>query len=234
MFEKVRRFLITAGILVGFALSLSLFSSQTITVQARGPEVATGIDVSKYQGAINWQQVRDAGVRFAMIRVGTTKKGLDEQFVNNIIGANSVGIRAGVYIYSYAMTPEQAVAEANQVLAWIAPYTVSFPVAIDIEDSCQKALNPAQLQAVADSFAAVMHANGYETMVYASKNWFLGRMPVVSSAKWVAQYSSACDYPADYAMWQSSSHGSYSGIPSRVDVDHLYVDYFLVRIQYNH
>ena len=226
MFEKFRRFLITAGIFVGFAISLSLFSSQTITVQARGPEVATGIDVSKYQGVINWQQVKDSGVRFAMIRVGTTKKGLDEQFVNNIMGANAVGIRTGIYIYSYATTPEQAVAEANLVLSWIAPYTVSFPVAIDIEDSCQKGLNPAQLQAVADSFAAVMHANGYETMVYASKNWFLGRMPVVSSPKWVAQYSSACDYPADYAMWQSTSHGSIPGIPSRVDINHLYVDYF--------
>ncbi len=188
--------------------------------------MAVGIDVSKYQGNINWQQVRDSGVKFAMIRVGTTKKGLDEQFVNNIMGANAVGIRAGVYIYSYATNPEQAVAEANQVLAWIAPFTVSFPVAIDIEDSCQKGLNPAQLQAIADSFCAVMQANGYETMVYASKNWFMGRMPVVSSAKWVAQYSSSCDYPGDYAMWQSTSHGSFSGIPGRVDVNHLYVDYF--------
>ena len=226
MLEKARKVLVTIGILVGLMVSLSLFSKETIIAQARGPEVAVGIDVSKYQGVINWQQVKNSGVKFAMIRVGTTKKGLDEQFVNNIMGANSVGIRTGIYIYSYATTPEQAVAEANQVLAWIAPYTVSFPVAIDIEDSCQKGLNAAQLQAIADSFCAVMHANGYETMVYASKNWFVGRMPVVSSAKWVAQYSSACDYPGDYAMWQSTSRGSIPGIPSRVDVNHLYVDYF--------
>ncbi len=226
MLEKIRKFIVTTGILVGFCLALSVFISHPLTAQARGPEVAVGIDVSKYQGNINWQQVRDSGVKFAMIRVGTTKKGLDEQFVNNIIGANQAGIRAGIYIYSYATTPEQAAAEANLVLSWIAPYTVSFPVAIDIEDSCQKGLNAAQLQAVADSFCAVMQANGYESMVYASKNWFNGRMPVVSAPKWVAQYGSVCDYAGDYAMWQSTSHGSIPGIPSRVDINHLYVDYF--------
>ncbi len=226
MLDSIKKVFVTVGILVGFCLALSIFSSHTITAQARGPEVAVGIDVSKYQGVINWQQVRDSGVKFAMIRVGTTKKGLDDQFVNNIVNANAAGIRTGVYIYSYATTPEQAAAEANLVLAWIAPYTVSFPVAIDIEDSCQKGLNAAQLQAIADTFCAVIHANGYEPMVYASKNWFAGRMPVVSAPKWVAQYSSSCDYPGDYAMWQSTSHGSFPGIAGRVDVNHLYVDYF--------
>lgn len=226
MFNKFKKVIVTLGILVGFCLALSIFSNHTITAQARGPEIAVGIDVSKYQGVINWQQVKNSGVKFAMIRVGTTKKGLDEQFVNNIVGANQAGIRTGIYIYSYATTPEQAAAEANLVLAWISPFTVSFPVAIDIEDSCQKGLNAAQLQAIADTFCTIMHANGYEPMVYASKNWFNGRMPVVSSAKWVAQYSSACDYAGDYAMWQSTSHGTIPGIPSRVDINHLYVDYF--------
>ncbi|MBR4831464.1 MAG: hypothetical protein IKZ97_02420 [Butyrivibrio sp.] len=193
---------------------------------AAGPEVATGIDVSKYQGGINWQQVKASGVQFAMIRVGTTKKGLDEQFVNNINGANAAGIRTGIYIYSYATTPEAAAAEANQVLQWIAPYSVSFPVAIDIEDESLKGLSPAQLQAVADTFCGIMNANGYETLVYASRNWFRDRMPSVSSPKWIAQYSDALEYGGDYAMWQSSSHGQYPGIPSRVDVNHLYTDYF--------
>ncbi|MBO4458606.1 MAG: hypothetical protein J5802_12880 [Butyrivibrio sp.] len=214
-------------------LSTALFFTPIadMRVSAAGPELATGIDVSKYQGGINWQQVKAAGIRFAMIRVGTTKKGIDEQFVNNINGANAAGIRTGIYIYSYATTPEAAAAEANQVLSWIAPYSVTFPVAIDIEDSCQKGLNPAQLQAIADTFCGILNSAGYETMVYASRNWFLQRMPVVSAPKWIAQYAEALEYPGDCAMWQSSSHATYPGIPSRVDVNHLYTDYFSRIIQ---
>jgi len=226
MIKSLKKLFISAGMLVFFSALLFLSPAASVEAKAVGPEVAVGIDVSKYQGGINWQQVRNQGVRFAMIRVGTTKKGLDEQFINNINGANAAGIRTGIYIYSYATTPEAAAAEANQVLAWIAPYTVTFPIAIDIEDSCQKGLNAGQLQAIADTFCGIINANGYEPMVYASRNWFMGRMPSVSAAKWVAQYNSACDYPGDYAMWQSSSHGSYAGIPTRVDVNHLYVDYF--------
>ena len=141
--KKARKIFFSMGLLVAVIAFLSFVPAFGITAAAgaSGPEVAVGIDVSKYQGAINWQQVRAAGVRFAMIRVGTTKKGLDEQFANNINGANAAGVRTGVYIYSYATTPEAAAAEANQVLAWIAPYTVTFPVAIDIEDSCQKNLS---------------------------------------------------------------------------------------------
>jgi glucan-binding repeat-containing protein len=226
MLGRIKKSLVSAGLIMSIVALMSLSPVASVKSQAVGPEVALGIDVSKYQGGINWQQVRNSGVRFAMIRVGTTKKGLDEQFVNNINGANAAGIRTGVYIYSYATTPEQAAAEANQVLAWIAPYSVTFPIAIDIEDSCQKHLNAAQLQAIADTFCGIINANGYEPMVYASKNWFQGRMPSVSAAKWVAQYGSACEYGGDYAMWQSSSHGSFAGIAGRVDVNHLYSDYF--------
>ncbi len=226
MLKGIKKLFVSAGMLVFFSALLFLSPAAGMKAEAVGQEVAVGIDVSKYQGGINWQQVKNQGVRFAMIRVGTTKKGLDEQFINNINGANAAGIRTGIYIYSYATTPEAAAAEANQVLAWIAPYTVTFPIAIDIEDSCQKGLNAGQLQAIADTFCGIISANGYEPMVYASRNWFLGRMPSVSAPKWVAQYNTACDYPGDYAMWQSSSHGSYAGIPTRVDVNHLYVDYF--------
>ena len=130
--KKTTRAILSVGILPVMAASLFFTPVASVGAKAAGAEVATGIDVSKYQGGINWQQVKAAGVRFAMIRVGTTKKGLDEQFVNNINGANAAGIRTGIYIYSYATTPEQAAAEANQVLQWVAPYSVSFPFAIDI------------------------------------------------------------------------------------------------------
>ena len=225
--RKVSKIVTSLGA-VGMSAALFFTPIAGVSASARavGPELATGIDVSKFQGGINWQQVKAAGIRFAMIRVGTMKKGLDEQFVNNINGANAAGIRTGIYIYSYATTPEAAAVEANQVLAWIAPYAVTFPVAIDIEDNVQKGLNAAQLQAIADTFCNILSGAGYETLVYANRNWFMQRMPSVSASKWVAQYDVACDYPGDYVMWQSSSHATYPGIPGRVDVDHLYSDYF--------
>ncbi len=231
MVKSFKKFFCCAGMLVSLAALLFLSPIASIKSEAVGAEVAMGIDVSKYQGGINWEQVGASGVRFAMIRVGTTKKGMDEQFVNNITGANAAGVRTGIYIYSYATTPEAAAAEANQVLAWIAPYTVSFPIAIDIEDSSHKGLNSAQLQAIVDTFCSIISANGYEPLVYSSKNWFLGRMPSVAAPKWVAQYSSACDYPGEYVMWQSGSNGNYPGINTRVDVNHLYVDYFSKIVQ---
>ncbi len=224
--KRVTRAILSKGVVPILAGTLFLSPVAGVSSYAAGAEVATGIDVSKYQGGINWQQVKAAGVRFAMIRVGTTKKGLDEQFVNNINGANAAGIRTGIYIYSYATTPEQAAAEANQVLQWVAPYSVSFPIAIDIEDSCQKGLNAQQLQAIADTFCGIINGAGYESMVYASRNWYRDRMPVVSAPKWIAQYGDKLEYAGDYVMWQSSSSGSYPGIAGRVDVNHLYSDYF--------
>ncbi len=96
MIKSIKKLFISAGMLVFFSALLFLSPAASVEAKAVGPEVAVGIDVSKYQGGINWQQVRNQGIRFAMIRVGTTKKGLDEQFVNNINAANAAGVRTGI------------------------------------------------------------------------------------------------------------------------------------------
>ncbi len=187
---------------------------------------AAGIDVSVYQGAINWQQVKDDGVQFAMVRVGTTKKGIDAQFAANMQGANAAGLRVGVYLYSYATTVEAAQAEANMVLSAIAPYTVSFPVAIDYEDSTLKGIAPQDQARIVTAFCDMIAAGGYYPMVYSSRNWFQSRMGEIKYDKWIAQYAANLEYNGNYTMWQSSSHGQVKGIPNRVDVDHLYKDLF--------
>ncbi|MCR4901676.1 MAG: hypothetical protein K6A23_02370 [Butyrivibrio sp.] len=225
MLKKGVKWLVGAAATFLAIAALSLTPAASHKAEAAA-EVAYGIDVAKYQGNINWQQVKASGVKFAFIRVGTTKKGLDEQFVNNINGANAAGIRAGVYIYSYATTVEQAAAEANLVLQWIAPYTVSFPVAFDIEDSVQKNLSTAQLQEIINTFCGIINGQGYQPMVYSSRNWFNNKIGDVAWDKWIAQYNTSLVYSGSYAMWQSSSHGSVSGISTRVDVNHLYKDYF--------
>ncbi len=186
--------------------------------------VGQGIDVSSYQGVINWEAVKNSGVTFAFIRVGTSKT-IDAQYINNLQGAAAAGIKTGVYFYSYATTAEQAASEAQLVLQLIAPYQVSFPVAIDIEAEVQKSLSAEQLQAIANSFCSVINTAGYYPMVYASRNWFVQRMGDVAWDKWVAQYNTVNTMPFSYGVWQYSSSGSVNGISGRVDTDYLFTDY---------
>ena len=217
------------SILLAVAMLLAVVTAPFYTerVQAANP-LAMGIDVSMYQGAINWQAVRDSGVKFAFVRVGNVEKGIDPYFAANMAGANAAGLRTGVYIYSYAKTVEEVTAEAAMVLNAIAPYTVSFPVVIDYEDNTCKGVSAGDQAAIVMTFCTLIAQAGYYPMVYSYRNWFLTRMGNVGVEKWVAQYGDVCDYPGGYTIWQASSHGSVKGINGRVDIDYLYKDLFSV------
>ncbi len=217
MWKKIAKSFICIGLMVSMIIS-------PVTQMKVEAAPVTGIDVSVYQGDIDWQAVKASGVNFAFVRVGTTKKGIDAQFARNMQGANAVGIRTGVYIYSYATTVEAAAYEANLVLQSVQPYTVSFPIAIDIEDSVQKACTPDQLAAIANTFCGIIQSAGYYPMVYGSKNWLTTRIGPVGYDKWVAQYAAACEYP-NPAVWQYTSNGAVGGIGGRVDMNVLYKDY---------
>ena len=100
--------------------------------QSDAAVVSQGIDVSKWQGAINWAAVAQSGVSFAFIRVGNLKKGLDEYFYYNMMSAQAVGIKTGVYIYSYATNVQEAAMEAEFVLNAVQNLPVSFPIVWDV------------------------------------------------------------------------------------------------------
>lgn len=193
--------------------------------------IAQGIDVSKHNGTVNWSQVAASGIKFTFIKVGSTNSGIDPQFAANITGAQAAGLRTGVYLYSYAVTPEQAAAEANQVLEWIEPYTVNYPVVFDIEDKCHKNLTEQQLIDIINAFCTVIDGAGYYPMVYSSKNMFTGKLSITGWDKWVAQYNDSCEYNNNVCFWQYSSHGSISGVSGRVDVNYQYKDYSPLIIQ---
>ncbi len=192
---------------------------------APGGALARGIDVSMHNGAINWGQVASSGINFAFIKVGSTKSGVDPQFAANITGAQAAGIRTGVYLYSYAVTPEQAANEANLVLQWIDPYTVNYPIVFDIEDKCHRNLSNQQLIDIINAFCTTIDAAGYYPVVYSYKNMFTGKLSNVGWDKWVAQYADSCDYNNNVCFWQSSSRGSISGVNGNVDLDYQYKDY---------
>ena len=112
-----------AAVLLAVITLWSFQVSAVSAVNANGA-IAQGVDVSKHNGAINWGQVAAAGMKFAFIKVGSTKSGIDPNFASNITNAQAAGLRTGVYLYSYATTPEAAAAEADLVLQWISNYTV--------------------------------------------------------------------------------------------------------------
>ncbi len=127
--------------------------------------ISRGIDVSRYQNEINWNEVANDDVSFAIIRMGSTKYGVEARYHENMQKANALGIQTGIYVYSYATTPAQAVAEAEFVLSNIGNYQVSFPIAIDIEDNVHKSLSPSQLSAVIRAFCTTIEENGYHPIV---------------------------------------------------------------------
>ena len=185
---------------------------------------AAGIDVSAYQGDINWSQVANSGVTFAMVRVGNTKYGLDSMFVENVVEANAVGIRVGVYCYSYATTVEEAAADAQLVVAACEGLPISFPVAIDIEDSSQSNLSTAEQQAIVNTFCSIVYAAGYTPMVYTYRNWFQTKLGQTAWDQWVADYSTTMGFTG--TMWQYTSSGTVAGISGNVDMDYVFKDYY--------
>lgn len=190
-----------------------------------GGAIARGIDVSKHNGAIDWSQVAASGINFAFIKAGSSKSGIDPQFAANITGAQAAGLRTGVYLYSYATTPEQAAEEARMVLEWIAPYTVNYPIVFDIEDSCHKGLSDQEMIDIVNAFCFAIDGAGYYPVVYSYKNMFTGKLSIVGWDKWVAQYGETCDYNNNVCFWQYSSHGNVSGVSGRVDVNYQFKDY---------
>lgn len=207
------------------ALALMLTAAITLSNASVADAASLGIDVSKYQGAINWGAVPSSGVTYAFIKVGSTKSGVDPAFAANVIGAQAAGIRTGVYIYSYATSVEAAVNEANLVLQWIEGYNINFPVAFDIEDKVQKGLDANTVTAMCNAFCDVIAAAGYHPIVYTGANFYRSHMtPALRYDIWIAQYASACEIPG-HSIWQSSYQGSVAGVAGNVDINYMYKDY---------
>jgi len=196
--------------------------SSVPTFMTKAAVVETGIDVSKWQGAINWQEVAQSGVKFAFIRVGSTKKGIDEYFYYNMLAAQQAGIKTGVYIYSYATNVQEAAIEAQFVLDAIQNVQVSYPVVWDVEDNVHKTLSPETLSLMANTFCATLEAEGYYPMIYSSTSWYRDRIGPVFYDKWVAQWAEACEIP-DAAVWQYSCKGRIPWIKGDVDFGSILV-----------
>ena len=188
-----------------------------------------GIDVSKWQGNINWNQAAGA-ISFAVIRCGyrgtSGNMAQDPKYLQNIKGAKAAGVRVGIYFYSRATNEAEAIEEASLAVSLAKQGGgVSLPIYMDMEASNQKGLSADQLTAIANAFIATVNNGGYRGGLYASKNWLSRRMnngAGVSGSIWVAQYNTKCTYGGRKDLWQYTSSGTCPGISGKVDWNESY------------
>lgn len=192
-----------------------------------------GIDVSQWQGNIDWQKVKGAGVQFAMLRAGYGRNNLDTKFHRNAQGAATAGIPVGLYWFSYALNVEMARKEAQYAVELAKKYKITWPIAYDLEyDTVSYAakngitITKSLATQMAIAFCEEIKRLGYIPMVYTNLDYlnrYFDRSKLPYDL-WYAQYASTASV-TDKEIWQYSSKGSVPGISGNVDMNHGYKDY---------
>ena len=191
-----------------------------------------GIDVSKWQGDIDFTKVKNTGVKFVIIRIGygMYENQKDKEFENNYKKATNNNIPIGVYLYSYALNENDANKEAEVVLKWLNNRKLNLPVYYDIEDKSQTTISKNTLTKMCETFCKKIEKAGYWAGIYANKYWLTTHLDYKYLEKkytiWVAQYNDKNTYSGKYDMWQYTSKGKVNGINGNVDMNILYKDIF--------
>ena len=191
-----------------------------------------GIDVSRWNEEINWNKVKDAGIKYAIVRAGyrgsvTGALVEDWYFKKNVEGAAAAGIPVGLYFFTQATNEVEAVEEASMVLSLCKDYDITYPIFIDTEgaggDGRADELDKKTRTAVCQAFCETIRSAGYETGIYASKNWFNKNIDTSVLTDdiyiWLAEYGDTVTYDETYHMWQYTSSGRVLGIEGRVDLN---------------
>lgn len=187
-----------------------------------------GIDVSVWQGVIDWKRVKESGIQFAIIRSSSGPR-VDKMFDYNITEASKAGILVGVYHYCYALNPEEAREEARHFIETIKPYRIDYPVMFDFEDNTQANLGREMLTDIAEAFLSEVKNAGYYPMIYSYRNWLENNLDMDRLSEYevaLAEWNVAVPkYTRPYGIWQYSCKGKVSGIEGDVDLDVCYRDY---------
>ncbi len=194
-----------------------------------------GIDVSKWNGRIDWNAVKNSGVSYVIIRCGYrgSSQGMlveDPRFAANIKGATNAGLKVGVYFFSQAVDEVEAVYEASFVLDKVKNYRISYPIFLDVEPSGGRGdkIDKATRTAVCKAFCQTIQNAGYTAGIYANKTWLNGKIDAGALGNfkiWLAQYASTPSYTGRYDIWQYKSTGRVSGIKGDVDMNLSYLGY---------
>lgn len=195
-------------------------------------DIFRGIDVSKWQGDINWKKVSLAGIDFAMIRSSFGREHTDEKLKANVQGCEKYGIPYGFYHYTYADSVSEAKKEARYFLKTIKNYSPDYPVVLDIEEEHFKKMSRKQVTNIIVAFMTELENAGYYASVYSYANFFRDCVDMSQINKydiWIASWGDEEKlnnaYDGHYGMWQYSSTGKVNGIKGEVDLDYAYKDY---------
>lgn len=198
----------------------------------KNDDTQIGIDVSKWQGDIDFSKLKASGVEFVIIRVGSSnglngENFVDSKFIQNVKNANAVGIPVGIYFYSYASTIDRAISDAKWIVEQIKDYKVDLPIAFDWENwgSFNKFdVSFFGLTNIAKGFMDTIKDAGYDAMLYSSKTYLENIWLPTSYPVWLAHYTKNTNYTGDYSFWQICSNGRVDGISGDVDINIRYIE----------
>ena len=187
------------------------------------------IDVSKYQGNIDWTKVKNQGISLAMIRSGygfaDDNSQIDPKLYDNIKNAQAAGIKVGVYHYSYAKNEQEAKNEADYCIKAIKGYNIDLQVAYDLEEDIHQSLSNDEVTNLSIAFCERIKSAGYMPMIYSKYDFFERKFIYNKVSKydlWIAQYADNCSFNKNYTMWQYTKTGLIDGINGKVDFSYYY------------
>ena len=226
IYKKKNRIIMILLCLLILLFVISIIQSQKANAVGVGSK---GIDVSVYQGDIDFGQVKSSGIEYVMIRDGWGYSGdgaVDKKFTANYEKAKAVGLPVGAYHFSYASSADEARREAEYCLSILGGRQFDLPIAFDAESNQLSIQSRDQITDCIVAFCDTIKAAGYQPMVYASRSWFDSKIDysrISGYRKWVAEwrydYNLAPRMSNDYDMWQYSDKGTVSGISGAVDLD---------------
>lgn len=197
-----------------------------------------GVDVSRYQGNIKWDQVASDGIEYAIIRLGLRGYGsgkvvIDNNYEANMAGAKAAGLDVGVYFYSQAVTEQEALEEVNFIVENLQGYDIELPVVLDMEyvtgdEGRANALSQSERTKIAITFCDAIKEAGYEAMIYGNMRTFLMMLDLTQLEdypKWFAYYNLPIYYPYQFEMLQYSESGKVNGIDAKCDLNIVIGDY---------
>lgn len=198
--------------------------------------ISYGVDVSEWQGNIDWEKVRATGISFAIIRCGFrqthgSEVKEDANFRDNIEGAIKAGLKVGVYFFGTAKNEQEAIEEAEFTINLIKDYNLTYPVVYDSESFNTGRLKGVSYSTITDNiltFTETVASYGYETMVYSYHNaltYMLEMGKLEGKLIWLAHFVDKTNYKGNYNIWQYSDHGRVDGIKTNVDLNISYFTY---------
>ncbi|SEF69174.1 glycoside hydrolase family 25 protein [Lachnospira multipara] len=195
-------------------------------------ESVAGVDLSVYQGDVDFSKVKNAGFDYCMLRVGYRTYGggvvtADANFETYVSDALKNDLDVGVYFFTSAISTAEAKEEAQFVLDAIKPYNITYPVVVDVEEivsgtSRQESLSVEELTEIVKIFCETIEDAGYDVMIYSNLKGFIANVNLEELEdydKWFANYDTTPYYPYKFTMWQYSQSGSVDGIDGDVDLD---------------